>query len=414
MELAPVFIALVFLVALFAPLIPVRRRRAGLAGFPIVTAALLFINVVCFAASLDGEGHLRVDVVREFALTPQSPRVIALLTHMFLHATWLHLIGNMMGLWLFGPHVEEALDRLEYLLFYLASGIAAGLLHLFITDWLLPSSANAPLVGASGAIFGILGLFAVRFWRAHVRVLLLFTIPAVWAVGVFAAIQAFEGLLAVFQGRPFANVANWAHVGGFLFGMALAVPLKMRRDSAREYGLEDAEKAEKEGRLDRAAAHYRAVLALAPDDYEAHVSLARVCILMRQDEAAYRHLMDALKLNLRGEGSPVATARIYGEAVESFEHFPLSPALLQRVASACEEAQQYALAVRALSDLCRNHPDAREAEMSLIRLGKLHLHKLNQPQNAVGVFSEFLRLYPESDWSSHALRLRDEAARDLY
>jgi outer membrane protein assembly factor BamD (BamD/ComL family) len=132
---------------------------------------------------------------------------------------------------------------------------------------------------------------------------------------------------------------------------------------------------------------------------------------MRQGEAAHRHLMDALRLYLRG-GHSLAVARVYEDALTSFETFPLPPGLLQRVASACEESAQYGLTVHALSEICRDHPGAREAEMSLLRLGKLHLQKMDQPQNAEGIFSEFIRLYPESDWASHALRLRDEARRD--
>jgi membrane associated rhomboid family serine protease len=413
MLVAPVLLLLLLLlvVALLAPLVPVRRRRqAGLAGFPAVTAALLVANIVCFAGSLDAEGRLRTEVVRAWGLTPEAPSVVTLLTHMFLHGSWLHLIGNMLGLWLFGPHVEEALGRLEYLLFYVGAGVAAGLLHLLIADTLLPAAAHAPLVGASGAIFGVLGLFAVRFWRARVRVFLIFSVPAVWAVGVFAALQVFNGVLAVADGGASDNTANWAHVGGFLFGALIALPLQMKKDSAKEYGLEDAVKAEQAGRLDEAASHYRTVLTLTPDDADAHHALARVCVQMRQGEAAYRHFMDALRLYIRAGNGP-ATARVFHDAAESFESLPLTAHFLQRIASACEEAGQYTLAMRALSDLCRDHPDAREAEMSMIRLGKLHLHKLNQPKNAIGVFSEFLRLYPASEWSAHALRLRDEAER---
>jgi hypothetical protein len=97
-------------------------------------------------------------------------------------------------------------------------------------------------------------------------------------------------------------------------------------------------------------------------------------------------MLDALKLYLK-HGQSLAVARVYEDTVSCFETFPLPPTLLQRVASACEESEQYSLAVRALSELCRDHPKAREAEMGLLRLGKLHLYKLNQPQNAEGIFS---------------------------
>lgn len=407
MEPVGLLIILVILAALAAPLIPLRRRGAGFAGFPAVTLGLIFLNGVVFAASLT-EGRLSEAFIYHWAMIPRHATVVTLVTHMFLHGSWQHLLGNMLGLWLFGPHVEEALGKLEYLLFYLGGGIAAGLLHLLICATLMTGAMDIPLVGASGAIFAVLGLFAVRFWRARVRVLLFFQVPAVWAVGVFALIQVFLGAASLANGGSGDGTANWAHVGGFVFGALLALPLRMREDSSREYGLEDAEKAAAQGNDETAAQHYRKILAVTPDDKAAHHALALVCVRLRHAEAAHRHLTDALHLYLR-VNEPVAVARVYKDALDAFEAFPLAPTLLVRVASACEQASQYTLAQHALSELCRDHPDAREAELGLLRLGKLHLEKLNQPQNAAGIFGEFLHSYPQSEWVSHARRMQIEA-----
>ncbi len=399
---------LVLLAAVAAPLIPVRRRAKGFDGFPAVTLALVFVNGIVFAASLYN-GELSEPFVRAWGMTPRHATLVTLFTHMFLHGGWLHLLGNMLGLWLFGPHVEEALGKLEYALFYIGSGIAAGLLHLLIAATLMPAAMNVPLVGASGAIFGIMGLFAVRFWRAKVRVFLLFSVPAAWAVGAFAGLQMVYALLSLGDGGKSDDTANWAHVGGFLFGGLLALPLRMREDSSREYTLEDAEKAVALGNDETAQAHYRRILQFTPDDADAHHALALVCTRLRQAEAAHHHLSEALRLYLRTGGNHRGAARAYTDALEAFELFPLPPRLLQRVASACEETGQFALAQRALSELCRDYPEAREAEMSLLRLGKLHLYKLSQPQNAAGIFGEFVRIYPQSEWAGHALRLQQEA-----
>jgi membrane associated rhomboid family serine protease len=397
-------------IAASAPMIPVRRRRHASDTFPVVTIGLLVLNLLLFLGTSHG-GFLDQDVARGWGLTPRDSSVITLLTSVFLHGSWLHLGGNLLGLWLFGPHVEEALGRLEYLLFYLGCGVAAGLLHVVVAVTFLPAAAAVPMIGASGAIFGVLGLFAVRFYRARVRVFLVAQIPAVWAVCLFATLQVVNGVAAVRDGGRSDATANWAHVGGFVFGMLLAVPLRMREDGKREYRLEDAEIAVAEGRLDQAAAFYRLALVEKPDDAASHRALARVCARLRQGEAAHRHFLDALRLYLRSNESP-SVASLYDEACHSFETFSLPPTLLQRVASACEEAYQFPLAQRALSELCRDHPDAREAELALLRLGKIHLQKLNQPQNAAGIFAEFLRLYPHSEWHDHAERLLHEAQRD--
>jgi len=408
--MALALLLLAVLIAAMLPLIPQRRRRqAGLNAFPFVTLALLVANVFVFAVTTDGgTGELSVRAALTWGIVPRGANLVTLFTYMFLHGDFWHLLGNMLFLWFFGPHVEEALGRIEYGLFYIGSGIAAGFLHVLIAVTLLPGAAHDPLVGASGAIAGILGLFAVRFWRAKVRVFLLFSVPAIWAIGAFAAWQLLLAVTEIGNGGSGGGVAYWAHIGGLLFGMLLSLPLRMREDSQAEYRLEDAEKAAHGGQLDVAATNYRQIVRDNPADADAHQALARVSVQLRQGEAAHRHFLDALRLRLR-EGDSPKVAALYEDACAAFETFPLPPALLQRVASACEETERYPLALRALSELCRDHPDSREAEMGLLRLGRLHLHKLDQPQNAAGIFAEFLRLYPSSEWSALTQKLLAEA-----
>jgi membrane associated rhomboid family serine protease len=395
----------VLLAALAAPLIPVRRRASS--SFPIVTLGLIVLNLFLFAVTSQ-RGVLTDEVARGWGLTPRDASLVTLLTATFLHGSWMHLGGNMLGLLLFGPHVEEALGRLEYLLFYIGCGVAAGLLHVVISATLLPAAAAVPMVGASGALFGVLGLFAVRFYRAHVRVFLVAPLPAVWAVSGFAVLQVIWGLLSLGHGARADSTANWAHVGGFLFGMLLAVPLRMREDAKREYRLEDAQTAVDAGRLDQAAAFYRLALGEKPDDAVTHRALARVCVRQGHTEAAHRHFTDALRFLLRVGNAP-AVADLYEEIGRSFRTFPLPPSLLYRTACACEAAHRFPPALRALGELCRDYPTAFEAELALLRMGKLHLGKMDQPESAAGILEEFLRLYPASEWRSHVERLLREA-----
>ncbi len=388
-----------------APLIPVRQRTRT--SVPVVTLSLILLNVFVFVFTSEG-GQIQAEVAQSWGLIPRSASLITLLTSVFLHSSWWHLFFNLLGLYLFGTHVEEALGRLEFLLFFIGCGLAAGLLHVIMAATLLPAAYGVPMVGASGALFGILGLFAVRFYRDRVRVLVVAQVPAIWAVGGFALLQVVYGILSVSDGGRSDNTANWAHVGGFLFGMLIAVPLRMREEGKREYRLEDAETAVSAGRLDQAAAFYRLSLTEKPDDAETHRQLARVCVRMAQGEAAHRHYLDALRLLLRANEAP-AVSDVYEEACRSFETFPLPPALLYRVAGACEAAHKFPLALHALSEVCRCHKNSAEAEISLLRMGKLHLQRLSQPRSAHAIFAEFVRLYPESEWRSHALRLLCEA-----
>jgi membrane associated rhomboid family serine protease len=148
------------------------------------------------------------------------------LTSMFMHGSWFHIIGNMWFLWVFGDNVEEVLGHGRYLLFYLISGFAAAAAQV-IAD---PASA-IPMVGASGAIGGVMGAYAVLFPRARIDVLFFFgffvrVIPmsAIFMLGYWFVIQLLSGSLGGAEG----GVAFWAHVGGFAAGAAMVLPLRAR------------------------------------------------------------------------------------------------------------------------------------------------------------------------------------------
>jgi membrane associated rhomboid family serine protease len=148
------------------------------------------------------------------------------LTSMFMHGSWFHIIGNMWFLWVFGDNVEEALGHAGYLLFYLVSGFAAAAAQV-IAD---PASA-IPMVGASGAIGGVMGAYAALFPRARIDVLFFFgffvrVIPmsAIFMLGYWFLIQLLSGSMGGAEG----GVAFWAHVGGFAAGAAMVLPLRAR------------------------------------------------------------------------------------------------------------------------------------------------------------------------------------------
>ncbi|MEM7320331.1 MAG: rhomboid family intramembrane serine protease [Pseudomonadota bacterium] len=151
-----------------------------------------------------------------------------LLTSMFLHGGWIHLAGNMLFLWIFGDNLEDEMGHVPFLIFYVACGASAGLLHVFSA----PHSI-VPAVGASGAIAGVMGGYLLLFPRARVDVLLvlvvffrIFTIPSFIMLGVWLVMQ-FIGSLT--SNPDEGGVAYWAHTGGFATGLILCVPLWLRR-----------------------------------------------------------------------------------------------------------------------------------------------------------------------------------------
>ena len=149
---------------------------------------------------------------------------VTLFTSMFLHAGWAHFIGNMLYLWIFGDNVEDALGRVGYTLFYLAAGIAAGLSQVVVSP-----SSPVPGIGASGAIAGVLAVYLVLFPSAPVRVLVpgfyfmrVARLPALIVLGFWFVLQLFNGFLSLgTMHLATGGVAWFAHIGGFLAGLAV-------------------------------------------------------------------------------------------------------------------------------------------------------------------------------------------------
>jgi len=211
--------------------------------FPVVNTALIILNglVFLFEASL---GPLALQsFINQLGLVPARFwafgglwRWLFIFTAMFLHGGWWHLISNMLALYIFGDNVEDRMGPGRYLIFYLLCGFAAGMAHLFV----YPSSP-LPTVGASGAIAGVLGAYLLLFPHSRVITLIpiffffeIIEIPAFFYLGFWFFAQLFNGLFTL-AARVFQSggVAWWAHVGGFVAGMAL-VPI-FRRPPPRVY-----------------------------------------------------------------------------------------------------------------------------------------------------------------------------------
>jgi membrane associated rhomboid family serine protease len=169
------------------------------------------------------------------------------LTSMFLHGSWMHIIGNMWTLWIFGDNVEERMGPVRFLFFYVLCGIAAGLVH-----WYTIADSTIPTVGASGAIAGVMGAYFLLFPYARVIVLVpvlffpfFFELPAVTYLGFWALTQLFGGTLSLGNPGDVGGVSWWAHVGGFASGILLQFLFVKRKDAYRrpsrdEYEIENA------------------------------------------------------------------------------------------------------------------------------------------------------------------------------
>ncbi|KKB08291.1 hypothetical protein VE26_13440 [Devosia chinhatensis] len=207
--------------------------------FPIVNYGLIGLTILVFLiqSSLPPSGFDQAAinfgmipiVVRDLYPQPLPwlPDWATLVTYAFLHADWLHLLTNMLFLWVFGDNIEDALGHIKYFVFYLTCAAAAAGLHL-----LFNLSGNGPLIGASGAVAGVMGAYVLLYPHARVFVLarivwfIPLPVPAFWMLGFWIASQFFYVLVGADDG-----VAWWAHIGGFIAGLVLA-PL-LRRPGVR-------------------------------------------------------------------------------------------------------------------------------------------------------------------------------------
>ena len=200
---------------------------------PYVTFGLIALNALVFLSywtSLQGyqiDRFFQIWGLVPAALT-QGQGWATIMTSMFLHAGWLHLLGNMLFLWIFGDNLEDEMGHVGFLAFYLLSGLAAALAQV-ATD---PTSF-VPMVGASGAIAGVMGGYLLLYPKARVDVLLIFiiffrifAIPAWIVLGVWFGLQVFSGLSVP---GDMGGVAYWAHAGGFAGGMIFGLPAFLRR-----------------------------------------------------------------------------------------------------------------------------------------------------------------------------------------
>jgi membrane associated rhomboid family serine protease len=215
-------------------------------SFPVVTVALILINfaVWIFYQLPDLNGSVAQLAYQPCEVVSSCPAGTATgaswevtwLTSMFMHGSWLHIIGNMLFLWIFGNNVEDAMGPVRFLAFYLLAGIAATATQTVVTLWAgTNADAAVPNIGASGAVSGVLGAYLVLLPTASVLTLLLYfvvEVPAFLFLGFWFGFQLWEGGFSLVQPQAGGGVAFFAHIGGFVFGV-LTVRLFMVRPPLR-------------------------------------------------------------------------------------------------------------------------------------------------------------------------------------
>lgn len=198
---------------------------------PGVTIGLIAFNLLVYLCQAAMSARTAESFLETFGVVPAQFSLVDVFTSMFVHAGFWHMAGNLLFLWIFGDNVEDRLGHGRFAVFYLACGFVAA----FAQTALNPDSL-IPMVGASGAIAGVMGAYLVLYPHSRVLMLfpfppLVFELPAVFFLGLWFVMQFLNGIgsLSIFQADQISGgVAFWAHVAGFVAGLALVIPLRRR------------------------------------------------------------------------------------------------------------------------------------------------------------------------------------------
>lgn len=231
-------------------MIPIRDSTPS-SSFPIVTVILITTNLLVALFQMTLPLEAQASMFYYFGLVPARLSISQTLvpfdfpaqysfdfiTSQFLHGGWLHLLANMWSLWIFGDNVEDQMGSFKFLGFYLFCGFIA-----FFTHYVINLDSTIPVVGASGAVAGVLGAYFRLFPRAQVTTLipiiifpLLVKIPALAYLGIWFVVQLISGALSLFQSEAMGGIAFWVHVGGFLAGLMLYRLFLPRRQTVFAY-----------------------------------------------------------------------------------------------------------------------------------------------------------------------------------
>jgi membrane associated rhomboid family serine protease len=207
-------------------LFPIGDDNSQNRSFPFITYTFIALNALFFVLELStGDFIIQWSFVPKRFLADPLAGLSTIFTSMFMHAGWLHLLGNMLYLWIFGDNVEDRFGRINFALFYLICGITATLAQMAFD-----TGSNIPNLGASGAIAGVLGAYIFMFPRSRVSVLMgraIIPVPAFLVLGLWIFLQLFSGLDSISNTADTGGVAYMAHIGGFITGLMLTLVFRL-------------------------------------------------------------------------------------------------------------------------------------------------------------------------------------------
>jgi membrane associated rhomboid family serine protease len=388
-------------VFLFLPLGTTRPRWRE----PYVTYALIGLNVFVYFIEIAYPDALPAGLV------PSHPTFAGLFAAAFMHASLLHLAGNMLFLWLFATLTEDVFGHWMLLGFYLAGHLGASLLHAAASA-LVPGESDVPLIGASGAIAGIMGLSAVCFFRTRVRVWYFYWLLVYWRMdvaeiaapvflGLWVGWEFLQGALFTWLKAP-SDSAHWAHVGGFAVGVVGALALGLRHRVVKTDLAERHQTSATRFEAYSQMTELEGIVKATPDDPEAWYALARARVLAGRPDNAAAAYERALEIFLRQRRDADAVRAYEGvrdhgglDLIPRHLHFPLACALAG--------SQNREDALRFFVEIIEAGPKGPQTETALLRAGDIAAALPGRSWQARQIYQKLLEDYPYGPWRHIAL-----------
>jgi len=372
----------------------------SLRRWPLLTLAIIAANVLFYVLISRDPASIQV-----YGLIPSHLRIGKMITSCFLHAGWGHVLVNMVMLFIFGRDVERAMGKIEYAMFYIGACLASSILHTAVVLAAMPAPyADQPVVGASGAVAGVVAIYAVRY---HRKVFDFFgaAIPALVVILAWLVMQMALAVIGLYRndflGLGLKQVSYWSHLGGFTFGLVTARISNMALQGEREHLIAEAKRYYDAGSTLEATHRYEALIKCDPDNAFAHAELGRLWAILEEEDQSLPSYMMAIELYiLQGrEGEALACA----DEMKRFWPSATIPTQTRfRFASFLEESGRTERAITAFRKLAEDSADSVEAEMALLKVGQLQLSYRKDAAAAKSTLEGFLARYPRSEWRRFA------------
>jgi membrane associated rhomboid family serine protease len=375
---------------------------------PLAVVSLVLIHFAIFGivALIMGVRGSDAAVVwyANLSLVPSSIRPHTFLTYAFLHESLFHLSSNMLSLWVFGGSVEDAVGWKRFLALYGTAILAAGILEFAMATFMGRSGNVVPIVGASGAISAVIGVFAFRFYRSSIGFMgLPVRIPAVALLAVVMLVEMGFAIVHLMR-RDAAFVsqaaAHWAHVGGFLLGIIWAKSTSAIGHGRLEYLEEDARRAFERGAYPSAAHRWEELYKSRPASLDYRAELAKSYMAMGDRDHALEHFSDTIKGLLKA-GDKAKAGMCFLQMDDLANELKLAPGELLTISGSLDELNKPDRAVQVIERILRDHPGASELEIALLRSAALHV-KIGNWEAAGKRIREYQERFPSGDLRSYA------------